>query len=116
MANEPKLVQALAGHLADGLAGLAGGAASIVWNVNDRNVVGSRALALSQVRKILVESKRVFTYDGNVVFEQRGRPGGRRLVTLARGDGLVRAGPSRARVGVLAIAVAGRPVPGSHPS
>jgi hypothetical protein len=94
MAKKAAQGPGLAGHLLGGLAALAGDASQTVWNVSDRTIIGNRNLPLNQIRKVLVESKRVFLYDGNVVFEQHSTADGDSLVPLMLGDKLTPGAPA----------------------
>src|SRR5215831_11724571 len=94
MASESNYVQALADHLQDGLEGLTADPATTVWNVNDRSVLGNRALAVKQIQEILVESEQVFLHEDAVVFEQRSEKDDRRLLPLLQGDTLVSSAPA----------------------
>jgi hypothetical protein len=86
MAKEPNHVQAHAALLQEGLSGLADDGTPVLWGVTDRVVLGGRPLAVKQAGDVLVESGRVFLFDGDVVFEQRSEADGRRLVPLTQGD------------------------------
>jgi len=91
MSTKGDYVQALAAQLQEGLEQLAGGETNVVWGVNDRCIIGNRALVINQIRQILLNSKQIFICDGNIVFEQRLETKGRRLITLMQGDELLKA-------------------------
>jgi hypothetical protein len=95
MSTEPGNFQSLlSALLIEGLEGLTTETTEVVWGVTDRAIHGNRSQAISEIRQILVESERVFLFDGNVVFEKRYQVDGRMLIPLMHGDQLTRAAPS----------------------
>jgi hypothetical protein len=89
MPQPPSFGQGPADLLLRGLAALAGESATTVWGINDRLVAGERALALGQLRDVLLQSQRIFIHDGNVAYERRSQKDGNRLVPLMVGDRLL---------------------------
>src|SRR5215813_13415815 len=94
MTTQTALVQSLGVQLTEGLDALTAETTEVVWGVTDRAIHGNRSQAINEIRQILVESERVFRFDGNVVFEQRNQVDGRRLIPILNGDQLSRAAPA----------------------
>ncbi len=82
MSKKNTKVNAHAQLLGAALQELQTGGSKPILGVSDRCVLGSRAQAIEQIRRVLIDSGRVFLLDRNVVFESRSNALGYGLVTL----------------------------------